>query len=529
MSNDTEIVAFRGEDIHLGFTAGEYFLGDITLVFSVYEVNDDGTTGPLKYSFEEPVTATKVEHETNKVSAVEWNVNLRQTDLNHGTYRVLVKAIGDSESGQQIVCSLSNSVLVTEIVITDDPALRLIMAHEFVIDGGNQINYDTGKSEPVFHFDDAPLRHLIRELTPQQKHLLATYPLNGREGRLVVFATFQPGIPHPRYMYADFDENWPTCVYANANLAVFACRPKKPPMLVSYTRNTLINTRNEHTTTLFQNNYENKPPAEWLRPTNSNPPRFSVGSFCTTGTDGVIWSRLFKPSREDAMPHNTIHGMINTRGCWMLFRNYNWPLPDKERERMLAIYLRCYLQDKKEDRTRRFLGTYRLDKFKFFDVNFAYNFFCRWVVGVKFFSSDAEYFASANMYKTHGFTREESIPPRDGYVPNEFLTTDEVNPGYLYYDVKYRSLAMSDGLSESIFIPGDDLWVKNRLGFQTAKGFLPEGGWKNPLTEQDVKDRTWSDWFFFKPDNISLTKALEVHMSPVPSLPPDPSKKYHDP
>jgi len=542
---ENEIATFRHEDIHLNFTAEEYFVGDIMVSFFVYAVNDDGTTGAFKHSFREPIAVKKIPHKTDKVSGVEWNVHLRRVDLNHGTYRVFVKAQGKGESGKLLRSSWTNPIRVTEIVLTDDPALRAIMVHEFSIKDRN------GK----IVFDEKPLREVIRNLTSAQKHLLVNYDLKKRDGRLVVFATFQPSDPthSPRYMEADWTNKAVTCVYANANMAVFACRPKKPPMLVCYTEHVfLYPTPNPDYWKAhpdkrppFQRTIDGKAPKDWLDRNNPKPPRCVAASLClhdvigrdglpTGGTDGVIWSRLFTPAGEDIMPGNSVHGMINTKGCWMLFRNYNWPVQD--RDRMRAIYLHYARHGfPREKRSSDYLGTYNWYKFRKYDKNYAYNFFFRWIVGVKFFSKQAQYFSRANLYKTHGLEREIELPSRAKDIPQEFITgeDDDLKQGYRYYDVDMKhepKYYEDDGASQrALDPPGDqdkhynpengNLWTKNKLGFQTAQGFMP-GRWQGSLSKQQVEDLSWSDWYFFKPDDVSLSKAL-----PVSQKAPDPPEK----
>ena len=68
-------------------------------------------------------------------------------------------------------------------------------------------------------------------------------------------------------------------------------------------------------------------PNQWLSKATDAPKLFKIAALePSSQCDGVMWSVILEAATGDnIMPGNSLHGMINTAGCWMLFRNFNWP------------------------------------------------------------------------------------------------------------------------------------------------------------------------------------------------------------
>jgi hypothetical protein len=139
-------------------------------------------------------------------------------------------------------------------------------------------------------------------------------------------------------------------------------------------------------------------------------------------------------------------------------------------------------------------------KFQLFDLNYAYNFFFRDVVGIAFFAETSTFYDRfSNLHNTHGLVFEKTFSPAS-LLPDRFLYHDpgkriESDPGFT--------------VSDSLFQP-------NALGFQTADGFLAPAHWKQNISRTLLERRSWSDWYFFKPAALPLNTALASPVGPVP-------------
>jgi hypothetical protein len=316
-------------------------------------------------------------------------------------------------------------------------------------------------------------------------------------------------------MFADNCSGSPVSIHANASMSVFACRgPGEVVTLVTHTNHFVVNTANGPTRSLLKNSQAGKPPNQWLSPANPSPPKFVVASHAAAFTDGVIWSRLFTSRGVDVMPGNSIHGMINTIGCWMIFRNYNWPV--QLRSQLFRVYARSVRTGRSRAATEHALAAlgYDLpdtgpaspmigsfDKFLSCDLNYAYNLFFRYVVGVQWFAERSTYYGRfANLHNTHGLALEKGL-----------LRSELLQERFLYHDVGTRSK-----LDGRTFVPPDSLFTENALGFRTADGFLPDAAWKQNLSGAALPSRTWGDWYFFKQEGVAIDDVIEPPMGPVP-------------
>jgi hypothetical protein len=74
----------------------------------------------------------------------------------------------------------------------------------------------------------------------------------------------------------------------------------------------------------------------WLSKTLTEPIQYKLvlwkpDTSSKSKDEGVVYNFPLTPQGAAIMVGNGFHAMINTMGCWMLFRNYNWP-KDKFKE-----------------------------------------------------------------------------------------------------------------------------------------------------------------------------------------------------
>ena len=195
-----------------------------------------------------------------------------------------------------------------------------------------------------------------------------------------------------------------------------------------------------------------------------------------------------------------MHGMINTIGCWMLFRNFNWPR--SKSDEFDRIYFKLHRQDKTKA-TEEALAALGYDapatatqssspqKYYWFDRNFAYQRFFRHIVGVRYFSREFRGVFCANNRNTHGFLFENQID----FAEMEGFAAQEGDAGFIAHDGESRRAV------DKKFEPDDSLWGPNILGFQTADGFVSTGNEFDPTT---VQPKTWADLFLYRADNLPV-------------------------
>lgn len=510
-----EQIAVGGEIVPLELEAEGAFVGNVDIRFSVFVVGGaiGDATRPLeeKARFQKslPVASSAPVAGSALVrSIVNWPVDI-PSDLVSQLCVVKFYAAG-SDGTRTLRTRALNQLRVVPIVVTDHPDLKAIMIHEFSKADGNS-----------FVFDPAPLQQIIDGLSVEQKKLLATYDIGSAKGRLVVFITFQPGAT--RLMFADNCSGSPVSVHANAGFSVFACRgPGEMVTLACHTDHFVVNMDNRRgtakvpdTQNIFTGSQGGKRPDDWLAPDNATPPKFMAASHCAAFTDGVIWSRLFALTGKNGAPRdvmlgNSIHGILNTIGCWMLFRNYNWPIA--KRIELFRIYTRFTRAGASAATVAAQLAnpnvgynvpSVSFNKYLFFDLNYAYNFFFRDLVGVSFFSSSSQFYQSfSNLHETHGRTFSNTFQQANVLTGNQFHDTTRAPAG----------LRQPGGPGD----PGDLQWRANVLGFRTAKGFLADAEWQTNVTLSRLQDRSWADWYFFKPRSLTLQTILASPAGNVP-------------
>ncbi len=204
---------------------------------------------------------------------------------------------------------------VAGIGVTDRAELRALMLHEHHDEAGA--------------FDDRRLRAFLGRLHPTQRSLLLNYPLREGRPRLVAFVTLTPE-DRQKLLGGDFCRKKPGPIQADAYFTVFRCAGPGDVQVVLHTEYLLVNELNGPTKGLR---------ARADRRAAARPRRYCLGSaLMDEENHGVPYMRVFSPPDEgpdderslDAMCDaggtcNSIHGTINTWGCWALFRNFNWP------------------------------------------------------------------------------------------------------------------------------------------------------------------------------------------------------------
>lgn len=389
------------------------------------------------------------------------------------------------------------------VAITDHPALSRIMLHEHAREQGGQAVLD---GEPLAAYADG--------LSVAQRKLLFRTDPRHPEHRLVAFATLAPR--NELRMGADFAPGG--CVKPNATFAVFHRDAVRDEVtLVCYTRYFLVNggvaTREPQA---------GIPPSEWLRRDNPRPPRFALLALLPygEGTSGLVWNRIVTPGGRDVLLGNTLHGIINTHGCWMLFRNFNWPRevfvdldriyrtlhrPGAGKKAVVEALARVGYDGEGESEGQ----STSYDKFLLYDRNFAYQWFMHDVVGVRYLSHDYSYASRASGpfdagrrvhdHRTDGLSFAARFPLDQVWKTPPGNTAQEGD--HAYHDVARRHaddhahgrppLAIDDGLL------GD-----NVLGFRTAKRFCK--AITGAVSADDAEACSWADLYFYRDDELDL-------------------------
>jgi hypothetical protein len=499
-----DVVAVVGEATKLRFESTEPFAGNVKIAFTVSKLDPSGSGSPVpqvRFSRDMPATALADDPASPlKQSSADWVVEVGLPDLRGVLAIVTFTVRGTGVSGKEVYGHAINRLRVPGIAVTTDKNLQLVMLHEYF-----KQDTSSGAKPTDYVFDPTKLQAICDDLSITQRKLLATYDLGSRSNRLVVFVTLQP--TPTRLMYADACRAVPTSVHANATISVFHCKGKGNLVtLLCHTDNMVVNMVNPDTKRLFKGQQGGQAPDKWLSVNNEKPPKFLVGSHASTFTDSVVWSRIFTAKGVDVMPGNSMHGIINTVGCWMLFRNYNWPV--KIRDELFRIYAAlARMKKKKEYRAALVAAGYdakeadpppapttagSVNKFKFCDLNYAYNYFFKHVVGIDFFSTNNDFYLHyANQYQPHGMN-----------FANTFDLSN-VPSGYLFHDIQAR---WKEDKNQS-FRPGPAQWIDNAAGFKTATDFLPDATWANNINASQQTSNTWADVYFYKPDGVSLADA----------------------
>lgn len=456
-----------------------------------------------------------------------WTVGTEsgKSEIPEQTHFVRVTA---SKSASKAIPS-ANELRVPGFAVTTRPELQEIMLHEFCA----QTSINAGLQD--WSFWPEPLRRFLRTLTPQQRKWLSKYD----EKKLVVFISMR-GVREDHPMYAD---NSPKKgakrmqILANADFSLFRCSKRGHQVVLEvHTEYFCVNTNNGDTLGIdtphfIDNAYPSMDPngrSPWRLLLTAHPHEYCIyfGALTDSRSYSVTVQEKDKQGhpvldpdgkpktvtttvgpQQSIMTGNFIHGGINTVGCWMLFRNYNWPW--NRRAEFLSIYVNDFRPlDPWEPIVKRKLRSLGYDvmgeaddwssssrKFVAYDQNYAYAFFCNRVLGVDFYSRADGVLDAPNLYEAHGctqsvqgFTQEEkSFKLSRRFAPN--------GPTFDYYEKE-----------ESATIPNSVWKDKNVFDYPTAKGW----------------GKVWAECFLFNPDKLSLAKLKANPLRELPHPIPDP-------
>lgn len=475
------------------------------------------------FSFKDPLKAEPIAEgipnpQLPFASRIRWPANLKNDPKLGAETRVLAaRVVGVSATtGKPMSGPVRDLLRVQAIDVTSDAKLTRIMFHEFAKAQG------TG-----FVFDPEPAQRFLRSLSAQQKLHLVGIAKSEPAGRLVVYVTFYDPASRSRKIFADDQAR--QSMRANAMFSVFHCRDlaKGGVTLVCHTEHFLVHTGNGHTKAFLESRkYDDRTANEYMEKSNPDPAKFkpvkfAIGANLPAGGEeghfGVIWSSIFGADGKDIMQGNHIHGMINTHGCWMLFRNYNWPA--NKRDAFDVIYRRTdrpLVQQRTPEATTRArvlpsLRPHGYDvsgttpesdsylKFRWFDMNFAHLFFYHEIVGIRYFSSKLRHLPGFRLAED---TMNELEPHGLAPLRSTFGSAAK-GPTLGLQDGDFRYYALDFGKFPAA--GADSLFGANALGFQTAKGFV--GFPTRPLAAGALRDRSWADVFFFRENDVSFTKG----------------------
>lgn len=344
------------------------------------------------------------------------------------------------------------------ITVTKNPKMHRIMRHEF---------------HNGIYFDPVPLHNYLASLTREQVRLLMTYPKQKYENkhRLVVFITLDPSVNS--LMCADKCDAASTPIHSNSHFAVFHCNGVASRVeLVCYTKEF--------------NLFAHRPPLEARN--TAEPKVYKVSamnmSHVPEGEGDVIWHRISKIGNNDVgtaiyggdahHAPNSLHGMINTMGCWMLFRNYNWYKP-KQAEFFEAY--QDYRKGRNFDETLVQLGYNEIDdglrvtRFLSWERNYAYTWFTRDIVGIDYFSIDP----NINEFNVNDSVQPATFPPVP--TPTSYNAHD--------WNARHHD--------DAHFAMTKALWTTNELGFQTADDFATFTGSQT----YKLESKSWADVYVY--------------------------------
>jgi hypothetical protein len=254
--------------------------------------------------------------------------------------------------------------------------------------------------------------------------------------------------------------------------------------------------------------YDGRKPNQWLNKATDAPILFKIAALEPSSLcDGVIWSVIIEAaSGDNIMPGNSLHGMINTKGCWMLFRNFNWPLA--ARDELDRIYRKVFRTGRGKTAVIAELAkagykvapgseapgyTSSYDKFIKYDRNWAYQWFFHEVVGIKYFG-DTDTWGdkkTVNAFNVHGRDMSSSFPLSEAAPAPAYNASDEAD--YAYHDFDHRKLPT-----------GPNLFRTNALGFRAASAFAKSMHAR--LSQAELASCSWSDLYFFKEDKVDAER-----------------------
>ncbi len=504
-----EYPAAVGEKIGLVFEGTHAMTGSVIVTFSVFLIEPKAATSPAVpiQSWQETllvVSSDPADKQGRIRTLVHWIAGVEHSKSNvpETNHAVSVTATGTTSSGSNITSTSSTTVRIPGIRLTSDPSLHEIMIHEF----SRQKTSHLYSAE--YEYDPEPAKAFIASLTPLQRSILAKYPRNkGRNDRLVAFITLK-GPQRDKPLFADngkINGKWQWAI-ANAEFSVFHCANRDSGItLVCHTQHFCMNFHNPGTQTFFQSMPEAS--LSRIQTGSANRPRYLLASSLERFTGGQVYNSVLKTNGESVMGANFLHGMVNTHGCWMLFKNFNWPT--NLTNSMFRIYLHLRDSDTPSgvaaaktalgnlspgydaDSSQTHSSSY--DKFLRWDRNYAIGFFYDRVLGLKFLSKRCgswkthvaigESIDTTNLRHTHGRIFEKQFPFADRFPAG--------NPDGMRFHDWFEQNPKSVAIPKSI-------WGINAMGFQTASGSRGQG---------DPESCSWADLYFFLGDGITKSEA----------------------
>lgn len=412
---------------------------------------------------------------------------------------------------------------------TTNSKMKTIMFHEF----SKQTKINSGLAD--WEYDEEPLKRFIRSLTPKQRGLLCTYD----EKKLIVFISLR-GVRDDHPMLMDNSPknhaNRRQC-RSNADFSVFKCTGKGHKVtLECHTEYFCVNTNNgdslgrdtPHYLAVAYSNMDPNTGDPWKLKLSAQPHESCVyivvhnayRSYSVTGTPidpatkkpklgpngkPVIVTTTIAPG-DSIMAGNYIHGGINTKGCWPLFRNFNWP--EIKRDKLLSIFLndvrphasRTLVVEKLKkigydvesawtNPATNTIWSSSFSKFFVWDSNYAYTFFCRYVLGIEFYSRANDRWDAPNLYQPHGHTKDAvnlTMEEKSFDTAHRFASS-----GFDFYE------------KESQAIP-NTVWTGSLLDVPTATGW----------------DQVFADCYMFNPGRLSLAALTKDPFKPLPAPEP---------
>lgn len=505
---------------------------------SDFKKNADGSFATFKdfeqlTEWSEPLEpkpgAPRPDSKHTKAVTFEWVAKVGlSTDPVLLPHLVLFSVVTPGTGGLPPVIEASECLLLHAARLTEKPSLRRLMWHEHC----KPLATPGGTPKRFSEFDETRPLEVLKGLTPSQRALLHGYPVKkGPDGkpipRFVTFMTLQDKSrwkPHG----ADFCQaaKGQAQVFSNMSMSVYRCAgPEEDVILAGHFDQCVINFMNPKT----QGHFRQLGAA--LDPNKADKaPRHAMGVATPHGdAHDVQWYRIFsvgtKGGATDIMSGNYCHCSINTVGCWMLFRNYNWPRAsygefvkvfkdiwrvvkdDAERTKQATDALAKLGYDK---------GNFSLGKFSYFDDNPAHIWFAHDILGIKYFraSTQPNDFEPGGLGDTsNGGKPFPSFPGKAGYGgPDQVADLFDpykalqdwnldrfVEPGdveELTRDKRGETLGHNDMDTSSFKADAwDQVWTINAFGDRVCKGYAPFVG--PTLTPQQVEERTWCDLYFF--------------------------------
>ena len=499
------IVTVLGDEVELYVETDEPLPSAVQVTYVASGAREGATTVAAPPPFTANLTAVPSPlrpppNTARFASRIKWVVDLGQVNR-EGLITATLKATvrGTFPSGRTFFVPVSDDLLVVGIPVTTDEKLTRIMLHEFSTDAGI-----------VSVFDRDPVERFASLLHPQQRKLLLARAQANPAGRMVVLVTLYDTATRVRSMRAEMFES---AVRANATFTVFHCEDplKRGITLVCHTEHFALNTRNVPTLqwiTRPVGGVGGRLANEYMQRSTANPIKYLLGAALPTAEhDAVIYFVVCQADGRSIMGKNYIHGIVNTHGCWMLFRNFNWPLVNAD------AFERLYRRDR-ENKAGNLRASLALlgygqaetpnvrsssdDKWFFYDRNFAYFWFCRDIVGINYFS--ARSWLERDKFPAHPFPRGQSR------AMNEFGTHGRALISSFPFDqaVAWRSFqngpnAYHDAGDDPLFKPTDALFVPNAMGLRTSPGFAASS-----FPQSVPPARSWADLYFYKDDGLDL-------------------------